>query len=126
MEDITFQIEFCERLLEKYPNFITALITLGELYTRQGLYEKGLEIDLRLTKLRPNDPICHYNLACSYSLLRQHTEALEALEECMVLGYDDLAFLEEDADLNSLRKDPRYKDLLVKYFKKSVSQKDSL
>lgn len=126
MEDITFQIEFCERLLERYPNFTEALTTLGELYTRQGLYEKGLEIDLRLTKLRPHDPICYYNLACSYSLLRQQTEALEALEKCMALGYDDFEFLEEDADLNFLRKDPRYKDLLSKYFKKPLSQKDSL
>ena len=126
MEDIAFQIEFCKKLLEKYPNFVNALMTLGELYTRQGLYEERLDIDHRLTELRPNDPVCYYNLACSYSLLRQHTEALEALEKCMVLGYDDFEFLEEDADLNSVRKDPRYKDLLVKYFKKSMSQKDSL
>ena len=121
MEDISFQIQFCEKLLERYPNFVTVLTTLGELYTQQGHYEKGLVIDLRLTKLRPNDPICHYNLACSYSLLRQHTEALDALEKCMALGYDDFEFLEEDSDLNSLRKDPRYKELLVRYFKKSMS-----
>lgn len=126
MEDILFQIEFCEKLLQKNPNFIEALVSLGELYTQRGLYEKGLEVDLRLTKLRPHDPICYYNLACSYSLLRRHSEALEALEKCIVLGYDDFQFLEKDADLNSLRQDHRFKDLLVKYFKKSISQKDSL
>ena len=126
MEDIPYQIEFCEKLIEKNPNFVEVLTALGELYTCQGLYEKGLQVDLRLIKLRPNDPICYYNLACSYSLLRQHNEALEALEKCMVLGYDDFQFLKEDSDLNSLRKDPRFKDLLIKYFKKSMSQKDSL
>lgn len=126
MEENFFQIEFCEKLIEKNPNFVEALITLGELYTREGLYEKGLQIDLRLVQLRPNDPIFFYNLACSYSLLRKNTEALEALEKCIRLGYEDFQFLEEDADLKELRQDPRYNALIFKYFKKSLPQKDSL
>jgi len=126
VEDFLFQIDFCEKLLSKNPNFVEALVTLGELYTRRGLYDKGLQIDLRLVELLPQDPICHYNLACSYALLMRPTEAFEALERAITLGYDDFELLEEDSDLKSLRQDPRYKELLGKYFKKYFSQKDSL
>ena len=121
MEDVSFQIDFCERLIEKNPNFVEAMIVLGELYSRKGLHEKGLEMDLRLVQLRSEDPICHYNLACSYSLLKRNTEALEALEKSIILGYDDFQFLQKDTDLHALRQDPRYQELLNKYLKKFTS-----
>ncbi|MBI4436912.1 MAG: hypothetical protein HY590_05855 [Candidatus Omnitrophica bacterium] len=126
LEEMSFQIDFCERLLEKNPTFVEAMIVLGELYSRKGLHEKGLGIDLRLVQLRPEDPICHYNLACSYSLLKRNTEALAALEKSIVLGYDDFQFLQKDDDLYALRQDARYQELLNKYQKKRTSQKDSL
>ncbi len=119
LEDLSFEIAFCEKLLEKNPTLIEAMILLGELYSREGFHEKGLAVDLQLVALRPKDPIVHYNLACSYSLLKQPEEALRALEQSIVLGYDDFQFLQKDSDLRSLRQDPRYQDLIKKYLKKS-------
>ena len=118
-EDVFYEITFYERLLEKYPDYGEALSLLSELYTKIGQHEKGLETDLRLTKLRPEDPIAHYNLACSYSLLRRPKEALEALEHSISLGYNDLSFLQKDKDLQGLREEPGYQALLDKYFRKS-------
>lgn len=118
-EDFLYEISFYEGLLEKNPNYSEVLSLLSELYTKTGQHEKGLATDLRLTKLRPEDPIVHYNLACSYSLLCRPKEALEALERSMSLGYSDFNFLQKDKDLQSLREDPAYQALLDKYFKKS-------
>ena len=108
-----------EGLLEKHPEYAEVLSLLSELYTRTGQHDKGLTADLRLTRLRPEDPIAHYNLACSYSLLRRPKEALGALERSITLGYRDVGFLENDKDLQTLREDPGYQALLKKYFKKS-------
>lgn len=55
--DYDFEISFFEKLLEKRPSFIQALIALGSVYTQKGDYEKGLEIDLRLKQLRRDDPV---------------------------------------------------------------------
>ena len=118
-EELQYEITFYERLLEKRPDYVEALALLGELYTKSGQHEKGLTTDLRLAELRPEDPIVHYNLACSYSLLSRPKEALEALERSIRLGYSDIRFLQADKDLQGLHSEPGYQALLEKYFKQS-------
>ncbi len=76
-EDLDFEIEFYEAVLQRAPNSVDVLMALSNNYTRRGFFEQGLGIDRRLCKLRANDPIVHYNLACSYSLLGRNGEALE-------------------------------------------------
>jgi tetratricopeptide (TPR) repeat protein len=114
-EDLHFEITFYEDLLKDNPDFVDALIALGDAYTKTGRYREGLEVDLRLTKLRPDDPTVHYNLACSYSLLTESDLCLGALEKAIQLGYNDFTFMQRDADLKFIKNDPRYKELLSKY-----------
>jgi len=109
-----FEIEFYKRLLVHKPDFIPALIALGDAYTRKGMYEEGLEIDKKLSQLRPEDPIVFYNLACSYSLLGDTQQALKCLKKAIVLGYDDFHYMEKDKDLKNLRKTAEYKVLKEK------------
>jgi len=112
MEKDTFEIRFYEKVLKNSPNFVEALIILGDLYTKKGLYRKGLEVDLRLVKLRPRDSVVFYNLACDYSLLNEIDKALDALRKALDLGYDDFSYLKIDKDLKNLRKDKRFDELL--------------
>lgn len=114
MEDLDFEISFYEKLLKEHPDFVDALIALGDAYTKRGRYKEGLKIDKRLVKLKPDDPIVHYNLACSYSLLKESNLCLKTLEKAIRLGYRDFAFMEKDPDLVFIRGDPRYKELLSK------------
>lgn len=116
-EDLDFQIRFYEGLLEKKPDFAQALVLLGELYTRKGLLEKGLEADRKLVKLRPDDPVAHYNLACDYSLLKMPEQSLQALQTSLHLGYRDFSWLEKDQDLDFVRQDERFHQLLSRYTK---------
>lgn len=113
-EDLDFEITFYENLLKKKPDFVNALIALGDAYTRKGRYEDGLKIDQRLTRLKPDDPLIYYNLACSYSLLKETQLCLEALTRAISMGYSDFVFMERDPDLEFIRKDPRYRELLEK------------
>jgi len=119
-ENLDFQIEFLEKLIEKDPNYVDALFLLGELYTKKKKYQKALEIDLRLSELKPDDPIVFYNLACDYSLLNKKTEGLKALEKAFQLGYDDIDYLFKDPDLKNLRKSKRFERVIEKYTKKKV------
>ena len=112
--DAEFIVWFLEGVLENYPNYIECLMYLGNAYTAMGKYDEGLQIDLRLKKLRPCDSIVHYNLACSYSLLGKIKLSLTALGKSIELGYDDVQYIEDDADLDRLRDEEGYKILVNK------------
>ena len=111
-ELLEFEITFYEKLLGAYPDFVDVLIPLGEAYTRRGLYDKGLQVDLRLAQLRREDPLTWYNLGCSYSLLNRVDESLEALRQAVALGYRDADYLQKDPDLLNLRRSPKYRQFL--------------
>ncbi len=113
VDSLDFEIRFLEGVLKESPHFIEALINLGDLYTKRGLYRQGLEIDLRLSALRPNDPIVLYNLACSYSLLADLHKAFEVIQVAIAKGYQDFRYLAQDEDLANLRQFPPFVDLVA-------------
>lgn len=107
--DTDFEIHFYEGILRRRADFIQVLSVLGDIYTRKGLSEKGLQIDKKLAQLRPDDPVVLYNLACSYSLVNQVDKAYAAMKLAIDSGYDDFPFLEKDNDLKNLMNDRRFK-----------------
>ena len=116
--DDEFEIWFLEGVLEIYPAYAECLMFLGNLYTANGMYEEGLKVDVKLSKLKPCDSAVHYNLACSYSLLGSVNKALESLGKSIVLGYNDIKHLESDSDLDGLRDEAGY-EMLINKLKKS-------
>lgn len=106
------ELDFLERLAGRLPDDVDVLRALGDLYTRVGRYEKGLEIDRRLAVRCPNDNMVWYNLGCSLALLERRAEALEALARAVALGYRDHEWMSEDSDLRSLREEKAFKSLL--------------
>lgn len=111
-EDLDFEIGFYEKLLEDNPSFIPALFALSDAYSKKGFFEKGLCVDKKLAKMKFDDPVIFYNLACDYSLLKRIENAFSCLKQALSLGYDDFYFMEKDPDLDNLRQDSRYKKLL--------------
>ena len=110
-EDPVFEIKFFEAIARRDPEYIEALQILGDAYTRTGQWEKGLQIDQRLSKLCPDNPLVFYNLACSYSLLKELDQAFAALTEAVRRGYDDARWLNKDPDLDNLRHDNRFEKI---------------
>jgi len=115
---LDFEIDFFEKLITKNPDFIDALIPLAEAYTKAGRHEDGLNIDKRLAKLKANDAIVYYNLACSYSLLEDMDKAFTALKKAISLGYNDFEYMDIDPDLSGLREDKRYQKIIYNLAKK--------
>ncbi len=112
--EIDFEIGLCQRILEVNPTHYDALVTLGDAYTRNGDFEKGLELDLRLAQLKPENETIRYNLACSYALIGKTDDALRNLSKAVDLGYNDVEHLCKDHDLAVLKSDPRFQTLVRK------------
>lgn len=124
-DDVEFEIAFYENILKETPDFIEALIAVGDLYTRAGFWQKGLDVDLKLSKLRSDDATIFYNLACSYALLNQTRPALTALSRAIELGYNDFKHLREDPDLENLMKDEQFQRFLAQLEKKRKAPRKS-
>ena len=106
------EINFLRQLEKRLPNDIELLQVLADLYTKNNLIKEGLEIDLHLSRLDPEDSVIWYNLACSYSLNKKINKAFESLFKAVDLGYNNLSHIKKDQDLNNLRHDLRYEEVL--------------
>ena len=107
-----YDIRLLEDLLAHVGESPDILTHLGYLYTQVRRHRDALLIDQRLVALRPRDPLAFYNLACSYALLGKVNRGFGALKRAVALGYRDLDHMQEDADLENLRSDRRWSDLL--------------
>jgi tetratricopeptide (TPR) repeat protein len=114
-EQLDFEIDFFTGILERHPNYLDVLRVHGNNLTLRGRYLEGLQIDKRLVNLRPSDALAHYNLACSFALLRKKEQSLKALRQAIELGYRDFRYILEDRDLENIRSDPRFRQLLREF-----------
>ena len=114
---LDFELAFFGGVLERQPNHVDVLRVQGNNLTLKGRYAEGLQIDRRLVELRPADALAHYNLACSFALLKKADAALKALRKAIELGYRDFRYMREDRDLDAIRHDPRFRQLLREFEK---------
>ena len=112
---IDFELDFYTRVLTADPDYPEVLQAQASNMTVKGRLQDGLQVDKRLVALRPADPTAHYNLACRYALLNQRDLAIVTLRRAIELGYRDFRYIDEDSDLDSVRKDPRFRKLMKEY-----------
>jgi predicted Zn-dependent protease len=111
-EDYGFEIGFYESILIQTPEDERVIELLAQLYTKANRLEDGLQMDLRLSRLRPRDGTVRYNLCCSLALTGKTEEALRALEQALELGYRDIHWMLQDPDLESLHQHPSFRKLI--------------
>lgn len=109
---ISVELDFLEGLRRRLPNHEGILKALGDLYTRSGDYEAGMQVDERLVCLIPNQADVWYNLGCSYALVGRTDDAFHVLSRAIELGYDNYKWMLRDDDLRSLHSDMRFNKLL--------------
>ena len=115
LHQLDFELDFFARILERHPDYVDVLRVQGNNLTLKGRFSEGLQIDKRLVNLRPNDSLAHYNLACSFCLLKKLDLALKTLRRAVELGYRDFRYMKEDRDLDGIRHDPRFRQLLREF-----------
>ncbi|MBX7105345.1 MAG: hypothetical protein K1X57_14775 [Gemmataceae bacterium] len=112
---IDFEIDFFAGILDRHCDYPDVLRAHGNNLTAKGRHVEGLNVDKRLITLRPNDPLAHYNIACSYALLKRTDLAIAAIRRAVELGYRDFKYLREDRDLDSIRSEPAFRQLLREF-----------
>jgi hypothetical protein len=89
--------------LYQQKDFLNSGLTYSEAFRANG--NRGLKDD-------------YYNAACSWALANEPDSAFFMLEKSVIAGYSSYSWILQDADLQSLRDDMRWKPLLEK-----ISQK---
>ncbi len=86
-----------------------ALLRLGE----REEAERWMDVS---AKKAPMDSIIQYNAACFYSLEGMTEKALDCLENCLVkVGNINREWLDHDSDLDNIRDDPRFQELISRF-----------
>jgi hypothetical protein len=81
---------------------------------REGKIEEMEAVARKAIAVFPDDATWHYNLACALAYRADKTESLAMLERAIDLGFRNPKAIEEDNDLKTLKKDPRFKVLIEK------------
>lgn len=110
---LVFETAILESCLRREPEDTAVLAELAQACTRLRRYRRGLQLDRQLVHSHPDDPIAHYNLACSLVLTGDLPGASRELLQAARLGYRDLEHLQRDPDLRRLRRDPSFAPLLA-------------
>jgi tetratricopeptide (TPR) repeat protein len=99
-------------------------IEIGNGFLEEEKYERALLEYRKAIRLAPKNVIAWYNLACALSRLKRLDEAAEALAKSIEFGYDELAWIKKDPDLDSLRDHATYRDL-IRALEEKARRKDA-
>jgi adenylate cyclase len=81
-------------------------------FAKIGDAAKTREYARRAVLARPGEFATAYNLACAYSRLGDREEALRLLDDAVRYGRGNFGWIEHDPDLENLRDDPRFHDIV--------------
>ena len=109
-----FEVEMAEAGARARPNDVDALHWLACVYAEVGRYAESLATDLDVVARCPGRADFRYDLACSYALMGRADEAIVELHKAVDLGFDDGDHLRVDPDLESLRLDPRFAEVIAR------------
>ena len=112
---LDFELDFFSGVLSRHADYVDVLRIMGNLLALKGRTTEGIQIDKRLVQLRPSDALAHYNLACSYALMKRPDLSITTLRQAIELGYRDFRYIREDHDFDSMRQDPRFRQLLREF-----------
>jgi Flp pilus assembly protein TadD len=115
---VDFELHFFSAVLEHRPDYFEVLKAHAKNLATARRHQEGLQVDQKITCLRPQDALARYNLACSLALNRYLSEAIAELRKAVELGYRDFTFIKQDRDLDSIRKDPRFRALMREFDRK--------
>jgi len=105
-------LHLAERHIEMHPDDARALYFGAGILARFGEKARSLDWARRALAIDPEETSILYNVACVYALLGQNEDAIACLEKVLAHGAFYKNWAAKDADLDTLRSDPRFHSLL--------------
>ena len=106
-------LELAERILELNPSDAQALVRGANALADLGEPERGLEWVDRVMEAGTDDALLLYNAGCFFSLAGRTDQAFDALQRSFEAGLVDPEWMRHDSDLDPIRDDPRFEELLA-------------
>ncbi len=106
-------VSAAEQHLQLNPDDTRAMYMAANGMAALGDHQRGKELAERALALRPDDPMLLYNIGCIYSLLGCFEQAIACLEKAAQLGIRQKGWFENDSNLDPLRQDPRFQQLVA-------------
>ena len=91
----------------------SAFFESGRDLLKSGEYALSAKAFQRSAELGNRPGTSFYNAACAYSLGGQTAQAIEHLHKALDNGFDDPKLMRTDDDLDNVRSDPRFQELLT-------------
>ncbi len=86
-------------------------------------YDQSVQKFQACIKLFPDRAVSYYNIACAYSLKRDTTKAVDWLKQSFDKGFLDLAHVGRDTDIDNIREEDSYRELIAATKKKILSSR---
>lgn len=107
-------LEAAERVLQKSPDDVRALYLSGGSLIVLGDLARGKQRLEQAVSLRPHDFAVLYNAACGLARAGDKARALDLLDRAVGTGQGFRAWLAGDPDLDPLRDEPRFGEILAR------------
>jgi adenylate cyclase len=107
-------IEMAEQHLATHPDDVRAMYMAANGMAALGMADQARRMVARALALRPDDAMLLYNVGCIYSMLGDLSPAMDALEKAAAGGLRQRGWYEHDNNLDALRGEKRFKNLLKK------------
>ena len=96
--------------------YAIAYNNLGLVYYMEQQLNESIEAFKKAVQYDPADSVAPYSLACLYSLMNDANTSLDWLERSLQKGFNDYESLQQDGDLEFVRKSEGFGQLLKQYF----------
>jgi len=96
--------------LDPYDSGVHVMV--GNSFLNEARYDRAEHHYMKALELEPGNFIAMYNMACVRSRQNRADEAFEWLQRAIDHGYDDFEWMEKDSDLDNIRKDERYQEMI--------------
>lgn len=100
-------------LVARTPKDGRALYDVGRELLRHADYDRAARAFVAAAEAGVREGTSLYNAACARALANQKPEALDLLRRALDAGFDDPDHFREDDDLDGLRAEPRFRQLVT-------------
>ncbi len=111
-EVLQSSIKVYPRYLLQHPDDARAHLFYALDLLLVGKNEEAKSEAAKAIELNPTDPLMQYNASCFYSRMGEKDLAIETLKNAMTAGYQDYEWIKRDSDLDTIRNEPKFIELM--------------